>query len=108
MDIFVLLKMAFIWGCWLAMGILVGQLYVHYVESELKKIQYSYFKYAATIFLIFFFIWVLVKIGGFEKKEHWTLSLLPIVVMVVGIVLTVKILFKKKGINFLNKEGKGL
>ena len=102
MDILILLKITFNWVCWLAMGILGGQLYVHYIEYQVKKIKYSFLRYVVTMLSIFFFVWVLAETEGFEKR-HWALDLLPIVFMVVGIVLTVKILFNKKGISFLNK-----
>ncbi len=102
MDIFIILKLAFTSICWLVMGMLGGQLYVHYVEYQLRKTKYSYLRYAVTIFLIFFLVWVLATTDGFQQR-HWTLDLLPIVCMITGIFLTVKILFKKKGIRFLNK-----
>lgn len=97
----ILLGILFTWLCWLAIGVLGGQLFVHYIEHKLNKIKYSYLRYVVTMVSIFFLIWVLVKAGGFEKKEHWVLSLLPIVFMIASMLLTVKFLFKKKAIEIL-------
>ena len=90
------------WVCWLSMGILAGQLFVHYVEHQLRKKKYSYVRYFATVFSILFLVWLVAKIGGFEKR-YWMLDLFPIAFMVIGIFLSVKIVSKKRGASLPGK-----
>jgi len=86
--------------CFIAMSILLGIQYVHYVEYESKKIkEYSYLRFFISLFLMLFLSWILAVTGGFEES-HWILGCLNVVAMITGIYLTMKILFKKKGLRY--------
>jgi len=86
------------------MGLLFGLQFVHVMEHELKIVlRYSTFKDILTVLLMIFLGWVLAVTGGFDEK-HWVLSLLYLFCMCISAFLTIKILFKKKGISFSGKR----
>ena len=86
--------------CFIAMSILLGTQYVHYVEYESKKIkEYSYLRFFISLFLMLFLSWVLAITGGFEES-HWILGCLNVIAMITGIYLTMNMLFKKKGLRY--------
>ena len=86
--------------CFVAMSILLGFQYVHYVEYELKRIkECSSLRFFISLFLMLFLLWVLAVTGGF-KESYWILGCLNVVAMITGIYLTIKILFKKKGLRY--------
>jgi len=86
--------------CFIAMSILLGFQYVHYVEYESKRIkESSSLRFFISLFLMLFLLWVLAVTGGFEEN-HWILGCLNVIAMITGIYLTVKILFKKKRLRY--------
>jgi CDP-diglyceride synthetase len=86
--------------CFSAIGVLISLQFAHYFEYKLKRIsKYSYPRYFVIIFLIVFLGWVLEVTGGLHK-QHWVVNLLYFVCVIMGVYLTVKILFKKKGLSF--------
>lgn len=56
-----------------------------------------------TVALMLFLAWVIAASGGFEK-HHWMINSLLIISAVASIYLTIKILFKKKGMSFFGKK----
>jgi len=86
--------------CFIAMSILLGIQYVHYVEYESKRIkEYSYLRFFISLFLMLFLSWILAVTDGFEVS-HWFFGCLNVVAMITGNYLTMKILLKKKGLRY--------
>ncbi len=79
---------------------------MHYVEHKSNRANFSYLRYLATIALVILLASVIAKIGWFEKK-HWLLDLLPMTLSLMCVYLTIKVLFKKKGISFIDNDKKG-
>jgi undecaprenyl pyrophosphate phosphatase UppP len=90
-------------GCYLAIGILLGMQYVHIVEHQVRATRYSYVRYISSLVVILFLAWVVIKTGGLERKD-WIYTLLPFFSIGISVVITVKILFKKKGMSFLDSK----
>lgn len=88
--------------CFVAMSILLGFQYVHYVEYELKRIkECTSWRFFTSLFLMLFLSWVLAVTGGFDES-HWILGCLNVIAMITGVYLTIKILFKKKRLSYSN------
>ena len=85
------------------MGIIVAAQYVHTVESQTNKTRSSWVRYIISLILIFSLVWVNKEIGGFEEK-HWIFSVTTIICTVLSLIITVKILFKKKNLSFSNSQ----
>jgi L-asparagine transporter-like permease len=88
-------------ACSSAMGVVAGLQFVRYFEYEVKKIKKYYYclGYFITIFSVIFLLWVMVVTGGFNKR-YWVLIFLYFSFILISIYLTIKILFKKKGLSF--------
>ena len=102
MDVTSFLLIMFHLACSSAMGVVAGFQFVHdseYEEKEIKK--YSYFGYFITIFLVIFLLGIMIVTGGFNIK-HWVVFLLYLSFILISIYLTIKILFKKKGMSISN------
>ena len=95
--------------CFIGLGLLVAGQFVRYIEYSKNRNKPSYKKYMVNFILRFLLVFGLIYIMAItegEETECWVLSLLPLISAVLTIVLTVKVLFKKKGMSFLNKEEK--
>jgi len=102
MDVTSFLLIIFYLACSSAMGIVAGFQFVRDSEYEAKKIKkYSYLGYFITIFLVIFLLGIMVVTGGFNIR-HWVVFLLYFSFILISIYLTIKILFKKKGMSFSN------
>ena len=87
--------------CFVAMGVLIGIQFVHLIEYESKKIvNYSQFDTIQTAVSLIFIVFVLAESDGFEKSSHWIIDLLQITCVFVSVYMTIKFLFRKKGISF--------
>lgn len=85
-------------------GFLFGLQLVHVMEHELKIVlRHSTFIDILTVLLMILLGWALAVTGGFDEK-HWMLSLLYLFCMCINAFLTIKILFKKRGISFSGKR----
>jgi hypothetical protein len=86
--------------CFSAIGILISLQFVYYFEYKLKRIKkYSYPRYFGTIFSIIFLGWVLEATDGLHK-QYWAVTFLYFICVIMGVYLTTKFLFKKKGLSF--------
>ena len=100
MDVTSFLQIIFHLACSSAMGVVAGFQFVRDSEYEAKKIKkYSCLGYFITIFLVIFLLGIMVVTGGFNLR-HWVLFLLYFSFILISIYLTIKILFKKKGMSF--------
>ena len=100
MDVTSFLLIIFHLACSSAMGVVAGFQFVHDSEYEEKKIKkYSYLGYFITILLVIFFLGIMAVTGGFNIK-HWIVFFLYFSFILISIYLTIKILFKKKGMSF--------
>jgi len=103
MDVTSFLLIVFHLACSSAMGVVAGLQFVHYLEYEAKKIKkYSYLGYFITIFFVIFLLWVMAVTGGFDTR-YWVIAFLYFSFILISIYLTIKILFKKKGMRFSDR-----
>jgi len=85
------------------MGLLLSLQYVHFVEYKLGRVRYSYIRLVGTLGLIFGFIEILARTGGYEDR-HWSVGILFIMTALASIFISSYILLKKKNIRFLGKR----
>jgi len=100
MDVTSFLLIMFHLVCSSAMGVVAGFQFVYDSEHEEKEIKkHPYLGYFITILLVIFLLGIMVVTGGFNLR-HWVLFLLYFSFILISIYLTIKILFKKKGMSF--------
>ena len=91
--------------CFVIAGVLVGIQFVHYIEHQVGRIkQYSYFRYLITLIGIFVLTAIIYQVDGF-KSDLWFSGVINFLAIILSIFLTVKYLFKKKGIRYKDYNG---
>ena len=84
------------WLCIFTLGILIGYLFVQYVEEESKKMEkYFYFSAFTIISLIILVTWVFTKTDAFTQL-NWKESSLYFLVLSISIYGAYKVFAKKK------------
>jgi hypothetical protein len=79
-----------------SIGILVGLQFVHYTQHTTHKLNFSYFRYIATLLLVLLLVFLSFEIDR-NIDRHAFLEYLPIAFMLVACVVTVRRLLRKKG-----------
>lgn len=93
--------------CVFVMGKLIGHLFVRYVEYNSSKIKkYINYKVIGIFLLIVLTVLIFINIGGFEVTRSsrvggtWKYGIGHLLFLYLGIYLTVRKMFKKKGLSF--------